>query len=134
VTPLALDSQTFPRVQTALDSSLKTSSSLFAVHAFASDTTVFLKGSDITTYLSSLETADVKVQEIDFVELKNEVSDPGATPKAAAKAAPKATLKDKDEGKIEGALQIGILYKKEVDFAGWYTDVRLGCFGECARC
>lgn len=121
VTPLALDSQTFPRVQTVLDSSLKASSSLFAVRAFASDTTLFLKGSDIAAYLSGLDTAEVKVQEVDFTELKNEASTPSAAPVTAT---PKTAPRDKDDGKIEGAIQIGILYKKEVDFAGWYTDVR----------
>ena len=121
VTPLALDAQIFPRVQTVLDTSLKASSSLFAIHAFASDTTLFLKGSEIAEYLTGLETAEVKVQEVDFTELKKEASAPIA---ASATATPKTTPKDKDEGKIEGAIQIGILYKKEVDFPGWYTDVR----------
>ncbi|KAF8501847.1 hypothetical protein JB92DRAFT_3146071 [Gautieria morchelliformis] len=44
-----------------------------------------------------------------------------STPKNNPKAAPK----NKEEGKIAGAIQIGILYKKEVDFSGWYTDVLL---------
>lgn len=111
-------------MQTVVDASLKSSFSLFAVHAFSSDTTLFLKGSEIAQYLSGLETADIKVQEVDFTELTNEVSAPNATPATAiSKPSSKAAPKDKDEGKIEGAIQIGILYKKEVDFSGWYTDV-----------
>jgi prolyl-tRNA synthetase len=108
-------------VQTVLDTSLKASSSLFAVHAFASDTTLFLKGSEIAAYLSGLETTEAKVQEVDFTELKNEASAPSAAPVAAAA---KPTPKNKEDGKIEGAIQIGILYQKEADFAGWYTDAR----------
>ena len=30
---------------------------------------------------------------------------------------------EKEEAKIEGAIQIAIGVKKEVDFAGWYTNV-----------
>ncbi|KAF8527834.1 hypothetical protein BU17DRAFT_38496 [Hysterangium stoloniferum] len=115
--PFAIDLSLFSRIQVVLDASFKAQSSLFAVRAFASDTTAFIKGSDIAAYLNSLETAEVKVQEVDFVELKIEASAPAA-PKASAS-------KEKEDGKIEGAIQIGILYKKEVDFAGWYTDVLL---------
>ncbi len=44
----------------------------------------------------------------------------------AAPKAPKEKQKEKsfkEEAKIEGAKQIAIGYKKEVDFAGWYIDV-----------
>ena len=65
------------------------------------------------------------MQEVDFTELKSEASTLNAAPAAATPKAVKAASKDKEDGKIEGAIQIGILYKKEVDFSGWYTDVRI---------
>ncbi|KIJ38995.1 hypothetical protein M422DRAFT_60741 [Sphaerobolus stellatus SS14] len=124
LTPLAIDASLFPRVQLVLDVSLKSSSEIYGVHAFSKDGTAFLKGSDIAAYLSNFETAEAKITEIDFVELKSQAA---AEPKPAvvAKAAAPAKKEPKDDGKIEGAVQIGILYKKEVDFPGWYTDVLL---------
>ena len=42
---------------------------------------------------------------------------------AAAAQTSKAPAKEKEEAKIEGAVQIAIGVKKEVDFAAWYTNV-----------
>lgn len=110
----------FSRVQTVFDVSLKASSDTFAVHAFSSDTTVFLTGAQIATYLRSLESEEIKIHEIDFTQIKNE-SSLAALKAPSSGAAPAST--EKDLSKVEGPIQIGILYKKEVDFAGWYTDV-----------
>lgn len=79
------------------------------------------------TYLSSLESEDAKVQEMDFVQLKNESGPTTAAVKAPASGATPAS-KEKEVAKAEGTIQIGILYKKEVDFAGWYTDVCISLF------
>jgi prolyl-tRNA synthetase len=46
-------------------------------------------------------------------------------PDAAAPAAKTGAAKEKEDAKIEGAIQIAIGVKKEVDFASWYTNVRL---------
>jgi prolyl-tRNA synthetase len=116
VSPLSLSEGTFSKVVTVLDSSIVSSPSTFAIHANSSSETHFLTGKDIQSYLKNLETAEVKVQEIDFQSL--------ATAPAAAAAAQtsKAHVKEKD-AKIEGAVQIAIGVKKEVDFAAWYTNV-----------
>ena len=117
VSPLSLSEGTFSKVVTVLDSSIVSSSSTFAIHANSSSETHFLTGKDIQSYLKNLETAEVKVQEIDFQSL--------ATAPAAAAAAQtsKAHVKEKEDAKIEGAVQIAIGVKKEVDFAAWYTNV-----------
>lgn len=67
-------------------------------------------------YLRHLETDAVKIQELDFASLAGSAA---ATPAASSKPA----AKEKDDGKIEGAVQIAIGVKKEVDFPGWYTNV-----------
>jgi prolyl-tRNA synthetase len=109
VSPLALNEKTFSKVITVVDASIA-SSDIFAVHALSSDSTVFLSGSDLVKYLKSLETEEVKVQEMDF-----------AAP--AETAAPSKAQKEKEDAKIEGAVQIAIGVKKEVDFPTWYTNV-----------
>ena len=124
MSPLALTSSTFSRVITILDSSLATHTSPFAIHAQSSSHTLFLSGLDIATYLRGLETAEVKVVEVDFEALKAEGS---AAPTGQEKAkedlnAVKAQ-KEKEDARIEGAVQIAIGVKKEVDFAAWYTNV-----------
>jgi prolyl-tRNA synthetase len=101
-----------------LDSSIASSSSVFAVHALSSGSTVFLSGKDIALYLRHLETDDVKVQEVDFQALKTESGAPGAAAETS-----KSAVKEKEDAKIEGAVQIAIGVKKEVDFAAWYTNV-----------
>lgn len=128
VSPLALNEKNFPKVVTVLDSSIAASTTPFAVHALTSVKTVFLSGKDIVSYLQSLETSDVKIHEIDFDALKAESDAPTASSTGGVGAKPKAAAQDKstkDDAKIEGAVQIAIGVKKEVDFATWYTNV---CF------
>jgi prolyl-tRNA synthetase len=120
VSPLSITESTFSRVITVLDSSIASSSSLFGVHANSSKETVFLSGKDVESYLKGLETGDIKVQEIDFTAL-------ATTPGVAAQT---SKVKEKEDAKIEGAVQIAIGVKKEVDFPSWYTNVRLI---SCAR-
>jgi prolyl-tRNA synthetase len=105
----------FSKVVTVLDSSIPSSSSIFAIHANSSSQTLFLSGKDIETYLKKLENAETKVQELDFSTLAT-----AAVPVAHASKAP---AKEKESAKIEGAVQIAIGVKKEVDFPGWYTNV-----------
>ena len=95
-----------------LDSSIATSEAVFAIHAGSSSNTVFTSGKDLVSYLKSLETADAKVQEIDFVALKAEAAAPAPAPAPAA-------------SKGENPIQIAIGAKKDEDFSAWYTDVNL---------
>ncbi|TFK95755.1 prolyl-tRNA synthetase [Pterulicium gracile] len=115
VSPLALTKESFPKVLAILDSSVSTSEAPFAVHARSSSSTVFLSGKDIQNYLESLQTEDVKIQVIDFSTIASSTAPPVATSKPATK--------EKEDAKIEGAVQIAIGVKKEVDFAAWYTNV-----------
>ncbi|KAJ7026304.1 hypothetical protein C8F04DRAFT_966534 [Mycena alexandri] len=115
LSPLALNATVFPKVVTVVDASIASSTSVFAVHALSSSATVFLSGKDIVAYLRHLETSDVKIQELDFGNL-------GASAAPAA-ASSKPAAKEKEDAKIEGAVQIAIGVKKEVDFPGWYTNV-----------
>ena len=82
----------------------------------SSSSTVFLPGTDIVSHLQHLETEDVKVQHLDFQNL-------ALAPTPAAASASKQPAKEKEDAKIEGAVQIAIGVKKEVDFAAWYTNV-----------
>jgi len=116
LSPIALNSTTFPKVQTVIDTSLATSDSIFAIHALSSSDTIFISGKDLVAYVRSLETNEVKVQEIDFLALKTEAATPApAAVKSAAKAPSKA----------EAPIQIAIGAKKDEDFSAWYTDVLL---------
>ncbi|KAF8157026.1 hypothetical protein B0H34DRAFT_657939 [Crassisporium funariophilum] len=117
ISPLSITDSIFPRVVTLLDSSIASSSATFAIHANSSSETVFLSGKDIESYLKKLDTADVKVQDFDFASLAT------ATAPGAAAQTSKAPVKEKDAAKIEGAVQIAIGVKKEVDFSAWYTNV-----------
>ncbi|KAG6816433.1 hypothetical protein H0H87_006095 [Tephrocybe sp. NHM501043] len=117
LSPLALNEQTFPKVQTIVDSTIASSSTLFALHAHSSSSTIFLTGADIVAYLQKLQTADVKFQELDLSTIAN--------PVGAAVQTSKPPVKEKEDAKIEGAVQIAIGVKKEVDFAAWYTNVLL---------
>jgi prolyl-tRNA synthetase len=119
-----LNKETFPKVLTVIDTSIASSSSIFAVHALSSSETVFLSGADIVSYLTSLQSGDVKVQEIDFETLKTE----GGAPTQSSKQ-----TKEKESAKIEGAAQIAVGVKKEVDFAAWYTNVCSQCW-QISRC
>ncbi|KAG5645506.1 hypothetical protein DXG03_005916 [Asterophora parasitica] len=114
LSPLALNKLTFPRVQTIVDSSIASSSTVFALHAHSSSSTIFLTGSEILGYLRQLETAETKIQELDFQNI---------APSASAAQTSKAPVKEKEDAKIEGAVQIAIGVKKEADFAAWYTNV-----------
>ncbi|KDQ10336.1 hypothetical protein BOTBODRAFT_36241 [Botryobasidium botryosum FD-172 SS1] len=119
VSPFALDESTFTRVVTVLDASLASSTEVFAVHP--SDPSLLITGKDLATYLHSLETAEVKVQVVDFHALSVEAAAPSATPATAPAKTP--AQKEKADAKIEGAVQVAIGIKKEVDFPGWYTSV-----------
>jgi len=78
---------------------------------------VFVSGKDLVSYLRSLETADAKVQEIDFAALKAEAP-------ASAASKPKDGG-DKAPSKGENPIQIAIGAKKDEDFSAWYTDVSM---------
>ena len=113
MSPLVLNAETFPRVITVVDVSLATAPVPLAVRALSSQRTLFLSGTDIYAYLRNLETAENKLHEVDFVALQGEA--------AVGTAAQKKP--EKEDAKIEGAVQIAIGVKKEVDFAAWYTNV-----------
>ncbi|KAF4616755.1 hypothetical protein D9613_008462 [Agrocybe pediades] len=119
LSPLSISELTFSKVVTVLDSSIATSSSVFAIHANSSSETLFLSGQDIVSYLKKLETDATKVQEIDFQELASAAPAPAqaaaSTPAAAAAPAAAST----------NTVQIAISAKKEEDFPTWYTDVLL---------
>ena len=117
VSLLALNKESFSKVVTIVDASITSATGTqFAIHALSSSTTIFLSGADVLAYLRSLETEDLKVQEVDFTALKTE--QPAAAPAAGA-----AVAKDKEDAKIDGAVQIAIGVKKEVDFSAWYQNV-----------
>ncbi|ETW75944.1 hypothetical protein HETIRDRAFT_330361 [Heterobasidion irregulare TC 32-1] len=125
LSPLALDAQTFPKVVTVVDASLATSTAPLAIRASSSSSTLFLSGRDILTYLRTLETAETKLIEVDFAALKTEAVG-GVTAQAKTEKKEKKDKKsEKEEAKIEGAVQVAIGVKKEVDFAAWYTNVLL---------
>lgn len=116
MSPLALNKDTFAKVLTVVDASIASSSSIFAVHALSSSFTLFLSGSDIISYLRRLETDDVKLQMLEVEDMAG--ASVSATPQTS-----KPPAKEKEEAKIEGAVQIAIGVKKEVDFPAWYTNV-----------
>ena len=76
VSPLSVTKKSFPTILTIIDASLASSEALFAVHPSASDSTLFLRGVDIAAYLKTLETADVKVINVDFEAIKQETLEP----------------------------------------------------------
>jgi prolyl-tRNA synthetase len=119
VSPLALTKDNFSRVATVVDSTISSTTAPFAIHANSSTSTVFLSGSDILKYLKSLETDSTKLNELDFTNLV------ATAPAAETATANKPAAKEKEDAKIEGAAQIAIGVKKEVDFASWYTNVSL---------
>ena len=100
-----------------LDSSIALSEAAFAIHTGSSSETAFVSGKDLVSYLKSLETADTKVQEIDFAALKAEAAAP-----FPAVSKPKDGG-DKAPSKGENPIQIAIGAKKDEDFSAWYTDV-----------
>ncbi|KAI0826152.1 prolyl-tRNA synthetase [Irpex lacteus] len=116
LSPLALNDKTYPKVVTVIDSTIEESPSALAVRALTSDSTLFLNGKEIVSYLKNLETKETPLHIVDFEALKTEA--PAAAPAAATPA-----KKAQADAKIEGAVQIAIGVKKEVDFATWYTNV-----------
>ena len=126
MSPLAISAETFLKITTVVDASLADAKVPLAVRALSSSRTVFLSGSDVLTYLRKLETAEAKVHEVDFAALKSETVDGPAAPSKPTERKEKKA--EKDDAKIEGAVQIAIGVKKEVDFAAWYTNV-----GICMR-
>lgn len=120
VSALALDENTFPKVVTVLDASIASSSTLFALRAQSADKTIFLSGTDVVAYIKHLEKEELKAHEVDFEALKGDTAPTGAA--GVAKVA-----KEKEDAKIEGAVQIAIGVKKEVDFPQWYTNVSKCC-------
>ncbi|KAI0071529.1 prolyl-tRNA synthetase [Panus rudis PR-1116 ss-1] len=116
LSPLALNEQTFPKVLTVVDNTIESSSSVFAIRALSTSTTIFLTGRELFSYVKRLETKENPVHEIDFEALKTEAPAPAASSSGAP-------AKKKEDAKIEGSVQIAIGIKKEVDFAGWYTNV-----------
>jgi prolyl-tRNA synthetase len=137
VSHLAVTDKNFEKVITVLDASIPASSSVFAVHALSSSISTFQSGTEIASYLTKLQTAGTKIHQIDFKALSSgETATSAPAPSAslekpatsAADSADPASkvgaTKEKEDAKIEGAVQIAIGVKKEVDFAAWYTSVR----------
>ncbi|KAJ2968432.1 hypothetical protein NUW54_g13219 [Trametes sanguinea] len=119
LSPLALNSQTYPKVTTVIDTAIASSSSTFAVRGLSSESTLFLSGKDLYAYVKQLATEGAPtLHELDIANLQT-AADEAAT--AAKSGAP--VKKDKEDAKIEGAVQIAIGVKKEVDFPTWYTNV-----------
>ncbi|KAM6492336.1 hypothetical protein JOM56_012060 [Amanita muscaria] len=118
LSPLALTQNTFSRVTTVVDASID-SDTIYALHASSSSSTVFLTGKDVVAYLRSLETTETKLNVLDFSELASSSAPPPATGAGGGAA----STKEKEDAKIEGAVQIAVGVKKEVDFASWYTNV-----------
>ena len=117
MSPFALNKDNFSRVTTVVDPTISSTSASLAVHANSSSSTFFLSGADILKYLKSLETESTKLNELDLANAA------AADPPAAITSAAKSAAKEKEDAKIEGAAQIAIGVKKEVDFASWYTNV-----------
>ncbi|KAJ3770989.1 hypothetical protein FB446DRAFT_789997 [Lentinula raphanica] len=116
LSPLALNETNFSKVTTVVDASIASLSTPLGLHALSSSATAFLSSSDLLQYLRHLETEEVKLHELDLQNLET------AAPAAASSKAPP---KEKEAAKIEGAPQIAIGVKKEVDFPTWYTNVLL---------
>jgi prolyl-tRNA synthetase len=117
VSPLVLKPEVFEKVVTVIDSSLASSTDIFAVRPCTNSATVFLAGQDVHAFLQRLETDTTKLKVVDFASLS---SDAPAAPITKAAAPNK-----KADAKIEDAHQLAIGVKKEVDFASWYTNVRV---------
>jgi prolyl-tRNA synthetase len=100
---------------TVLDASIATSDSTFAIKALSSKETFFLTGKEIAAYLKHLEKEELKLHEVDFEALTTGTAAPAAGPPAAAE--------ERADARIEGAVQIAIGVKKEIDFPQWYTNV-----------
>ena len=111
VSPLAINSQTYSKITTVIDSTIATSTSTFAVRGLSSDSTVFLSGKDLYAYVKQFAVEGAPtLHEVDIATLPAKVE---------------KEKKEKEDAKIEGAIQIAIGVKKEVDFPTWYTNVLL---------
>ncbi|CAE6428727.1 unnamed protein product [Rhizoctonia solani] len=121
LSPLALTKDNFSRCQVVLDSTIADATVPIALHASSAEATIFLSGKDIAAYLTSLETADATVHVVDFAGLQAEAASThtGVGPTGGAAAPPKKA----EDARIEGAVQIAIGVKKELDFPTWYTNV-----------
>lgn len=108
---------------TVLDTSLIDTTSPIAVRALSSTITTFLSASDLLSYLRKLETDTSKIHEVDFAALKADAAADGSSALPATNK-PEKKKAEKEDAKIEGAIQVAIGVKKEVDFATWYTNVR----------
>ncbi|KAI0674569.1 prolyl-tRNA synthetase [Trametes maxima] len=114
LSPLALNASSYSKVTTVIDSAIATSASTFAVRGLSSDKTVFLSGKDLYAYVKQFATEGAPtLHELDIANLQ------APAPAAASTSAAPA----KEAAKIEGAVQIAIGVKKEVDFPTWYTNV-----------
>lgn len=109
---------------TVLDTSLIDTTAPIAVRALSSNITTFLSASELLSYLRKLETDTSKIHEVDFVALKADATADGSSALPATTKPEKKKVEKKD-AKIEGAIQVAIGVKKEVDFATWYTNVCL---------
>ncbi|KAL1943826.1 hypothetical protein VTO73DRAFT_3644 [Trametes versicolor] len=115
LSPLAINSESYPKLTVVIDTAIATSTSTFAVRGLSSDSTVFLSGKDLTAYVKQFATEGApKLHEIDIATIQT-----AAEEAVASKPAPAG----KQDAKIEGAIQIAIGVKKEVDFPTWYTNV-----------
>lgn len=115
MSPLVLKPEVFEKVVTVIDSSLASSTEVFAVRPCTNAATVFLSGQDICAFIKRLETDNTKIKVIEFASLS---TDAPSAPIAKAAAPNKRA-----DAKIEDAHQLAIGVKKEVDFASWYTNV-----------
>ena len=97
VTPLALTAETFPKVITVLDSALSATTKPIALRASSSTSTIFVSGSDLSSYIQSLasSTPDAAFHEIDFTALSSEAVPTGAKPAQPAKAQKEKERKQK---------------------------------------
>jgi prolyl-tRNA synthetase len=126
---MTLTSDLLPRISTVLDSSLSSSSSLYAVHPSTSDSTIFLSGTDLAKFLISLAHKDNSnaIKLVDFAALKSATPAGAAKPeKKVAKDPSKTAMLDKkrkEEAKIEGAAEVAIGIRKDGDFPEWYKRV-----------
>lgn len=98
-----------------IDSTIESASTPFAVRSLSSESTVFLSGKDLSAYLKQFAT--------DGAPKLHELEISGLLAAAEQATASKPALAGKQDAKIEGAVQIAIGVKKEVDFPTWYTNV-----------
>ncbi|TBU61073.1 prolyl-tRNA synthetase [Dichomitus squalens] len=119
LSPLAITSETYPKITTVIESSIASSTSVFAVRGLSSDSTVFLSGKDLYAYVKQFATEGAPtLHEVDVATLQATADSAAAAVRTSA-----PVKKEKEEAKIEGAVQIAIGVKKEVDFPTWYTNV-----------